>query len=248
MSDQQSPWGAPEPAPTGRRNGMIIWLALLAAAVAGFWLLRRLFPGRFSGEEWAEAGYYFGFIALVLSGLVFARRIKLREVARNLIIWVGIVVTMALGVSFRGELTAVAQRVRSELIPAYAVTTAPHTLALTQSEDGNFYVIGAVNGEPVRFLIDTGASDIVLSPADAKRLGVDLATLNFGRAYETANGTGHGAALIIDRLAIGPIQFSHIPVAINGAPMDSSLLGQSFFRRLESFEIKGHRLFLRWRA
>ncbi|HEY5106035.1 MAG TPA: TIGR02281 family clan AA aspartic protease [Caulobacteraceae bacterium] len=247
MSDEDGPWGGQGPRTRPRRYRLIVWLALVAAAAAGFWELRRLFPRQFSGDEWARAGYYLGFLALVLSGLVFGRRLRLREAARNAVIWIGIVAVFAVAVSFRGELKAVALRVRSEMVPGYAVATKARTLVVTRSDDGAFYVIGTVNGAPVRFLIDTGASDIVLSPADARRLGVDVSALNFNRAYETANGTGRGAALILGELDIGPIAFSHIAVTVNGAAMDSSLLGQPFFARLESTEIRGDRLFLRWR-
>jgi aspartyl protease family protein len=248
MSDPQGPWGGPPAPHAPRRASVIIWIGVLVAAAAGFFALRRLFPQRLSGQDWAYAAYCFGFIALLSSGLIFRRRLKLREAIRNIAIWVVVVAVLALVVTFRDELVGVGQRVRAEFIPAYAVSTSPHSVALTQSEDGNFYVIGAVNGAPVRFLIDTGASDIVLSPADAARAGVDLAALHFGRAYETANGTGRGAEVTLEHLTVGPIEFSHVPVAINGAPMESSLLGQPFFKRLESFEIRGHRLWLRWRA
>ena len=98
----------------------------------------------------------------------------------------------------------------------------------------------------MRFLIDTGASDTVLSPMDAQRLGIDLAALDFSRVYLTANGNGRGAPYRLMDLAIGPIALSDVAVSINQAPMDESLLGMSFLRRLKSFEVQGRRLYLRW--
>ncbi len=93
--------------------------------------------------------------------------------------------------------------------------------------------------------MDTGASETVLSPADAARVGIDLAALTFDRASETANGVGYGAAFQADSLSVGAITFRDMPIMINQAPMSSSLLGMTFLRRLESFQVKGDRLLMK---
>jgi len=250
MSDHDGPWGGRRPpAPrAGGRFRLVIWLLLLAAAAAGVCVLGWAFPGQLTGANQAHVWLDFGFLALVSSGIVFAGRRRLGEVARHAMIWAGVATVVVLGYTFRDELAWVGLKVRSELIPAYAVAAAPHTLVLNQSDDGGFYVMGEVNGIPVRFLVDTGSSDIVLSTADAERLGIDLASLKFDHPYQTANGTGFGASLEVDRFAIGPIRLTHVPVSINQAAMETSLLGMTFFRGLDSFEVRGERLFLRWRG
>ncbi len=58
---------------------------------------------------------------------------------------------------------------RGELIPACAVSDGDHTMTITAADDGGFYIMGQVNGAPVRFVIDTGANGVLLSPADAAR-------------------------------------------------------------------------------
>ena len=119
---------------------------------------------------------------------------------------------------------------------------------LGQDASGGYSVIGEVDGQKVNFMVDTGASDIVLSPADAKRLGVDEAKLDFARQFETANGIGQGAAYTVSSLVVGPITFHKVEVSINRAPMSSSLLGMAFLKRLKSFEVKDGRLYLRGAA
>jgi len=248
MIDDEGPWSGPPPRPrrTGSRLRLALWLSLLGLAGAALWLLRRAFPGQLSGSDRAFVWYDVGLFALVSSGVVFASRRRLGEAARHAAIWCGVIAVLVLGYTFRDELIWVGLKVRAELIPAYAAPGAPHTLIVNQSDDGNFYVMGEVNGTPVRFLVDTGASDIALCRADAERLGFDLASLKFDHPYETANGTGYGASLTVDRLGVGPIRFSQVPVSINQADMETSLLGMAFFKRLDGFEIRGRRLILRY--
>jgi aspartyl protease family protein len=118
-------------------------------------------------------------------------------------------------------------------------------LVITADENGEFVVYGRVDGAPVKFVVDTGATDIVLAPQDAKRLGIDLDGLNFTSQFETANGVGRGAPSTVESLVIGPIRLTHVPVSINQAPMDSSLLGMAFLRQLQSFSVTGRKLTLR---
>src|SRR5690606_7433541 len=116
------------------------------------------------------------------------RQFKIKETVRNVLLWVGVGGVLLTGFAFQEELFALGRRLRAELIPGYPTQTAANEMVISASEGGGFHVYGAVNGVPIRFLVDTGASSIVLSPADAKRLGIDLTTLTFNRPYETANG------------------------------------------------------------
>jgi aspartyl protease family protein len=108
--------------------------------------------------------------------------------------------------------------------------------------------MGQVNGAPVRFAIDTGANGVLLAPADAARAGIDPDGLKFSAPGETANGVGYMAPVTLDKLAVGQISLANVPAAIDKAPMSSSLLGMAFLKRLESFEVKGDQLTLRWRG
>lgn len=225
----------------------------LAVAVAvcvglGVWALTVLNPTRsLSGEEWLNLTYALGFFALVSSSL-FARRLGLGQMVRYSLIWAAIVAALLLGFTFRDELGFVSRRVTAELAPSQPLASGPREMAVIREGDGHFYVMGTVNRQPVRFLIDTGASDIALSPADARRLGVDLGSLVFSRSFETANGTGRGAPFVAESLSVGPIRLSDVPMTINAAPMQSSLLGLSYLNQLESYEVRGRTLYLRWKG
>jgi aspartyl protease family protein len=229
-------------------RALVIWLGLIGVGAVTFLTLNALFPGQLTGMDQADALRLLGLLALVASGLVFARRMKLGEVARNGAIWVGIAAVALVGYTFRNDLANIFDRVRGELIPAYAVSNAPHTMTVTASEDGGFYVIGSVNGAPVRFAIDTGANGVLLSPADAQAAGIDLSKLNFTSPSETANGVGFSAPYTASSLSVGPMKLTNVDVAVDKTPMSASLLGMAFLRRLDSFEVHGDQLTLKWRG
>jgi aspartyl protease family protein len=248
MADPDGPW-TPPPAPKkAPRPGLLLWLSLLAGAGLVFLILTRLFPGQLSSrDDWGEAFRLFGLLALVSSGLVATRRIDLGASARNIALWAAIFAIAFLAYAFRGDLLAAGLKARSALIPAYAVADSPRSLIVGRSEGDGFYVMAYVDGAPVRFIVDTGASDIVLSPADAKRVGLSAAGTYF-QPSETANGVGYGAPVMLGSLTVGPIRLHDVPAFINQAPMSASLLGMPFLKRLDSFEVRGDQLFLRGRG
>ncbi|HEX7758999.1 MAG TPA: TIGR02281 family clan AA aspartic protease [Caulobacteraceae bacterium] len=267
MSDSEGPWGraqaearaqaqahaqaqaqAHPPAPTGRPIGLYIWLGLMVAAGLGFWAMAAFMPARLGANAWGGALRDFGFLALVSSGLVRVREVKPAIIARNVAIWVGLVGVLALGYAYRGELSDAGQRLRAELLPDHAISTGAHEMVVAQDSDGQYSITGAVNGTPVRFIIDTGASDVVLSPDDARRMGLDLDSLKFSHPYSTANGVGSGADYKAQTVRAGAVQFSNLDVSINRAPMGASLLGMTFLKRLDSFEVKDGKMTLRWRG
>ncbi len=251
MSEFDGPWGgSPPPTPPPRRSrlGLWLWIGLIGAAVVLILVLTGLFPEERSTSDWGEMIRLTGLLALVSSGLVATRRFDVGRTARNLAVWVAIFALIVVGYASRGPLMAAFRSARSALLPAYAVSDAPHTLTIGRSEGDAFYVMGQINGAPVKFLIDTGATDIVLSPADAARAGLTAPAGAYSRPSETANGVGYSAPATVKSLAVGPIQLSDVPVMINQAPMAASLLGMPFLKRLDSFEVKGDQLILHGRG
>ncbi len=251
MSEFDGPWGGsppPTPPPPRSRLGLWLWLGLIGAAIVLILVLTRLFPEQRSTSDWGEMIRLTGLLALVSSGLVATRRIDVGRTARNLAVWVAVFALIVVGYASRGPLLEAFRSARSALLPAYAVSDSPRTITIGRSEGDSFYVMGKVNGAPVKFLIDTGATDIVLSPADAAKAGIAAPAAGYSRPSETANGVGYAAPENVKSLEVGPIRLSDVPVMINQAPMASSLLGMPFLKRLESFEVKGDQLILRARG
>ncbi|HEY3950840.1 retropepsin-like aspartic protease family protein [Phenylobacterium sp.] len=250
MTQDNGPWRGqpdPEPAPRAPRHRVVIWLIVLAVIAGGAWLLFQTFPGQVTSAEdrmWAMRG---GLLLVLLSaGVLRAGPIRWGEKARHAAIWIAICAVLAVGFTFRDELGEVGGRLKSELSGSYPVAAGDRQLVVAEAEGGGYFVTGRVNGQPVRFLVDTGSTDTVLSPADAQRLGVDPGRLAFTRSAETANGTGYGAPFVAGSLQVGPIALADMPMVVNQAPMTSSLLGMSFLKRLSAFQVRGHRLYLTW--
>jgi len=250
MSDDQGPWGRQTPPPPPPRRATpwrrpILLLVALAAAAGLAWLATR-FPAQLSGYDWGYSAYAIGLVVLCVSALL-ARRLRFGQVARYGALWAAIIGVLLVGYTLRDELAALGPRILSEIVPGRAVPAGPHSLTLTRSEDGDYYVMGEVNGAPVRFLVDTGASDIVLSPDDAARIGINVAALKYDEPYASANGVGYGARYTVSSLSVGSISLGPTLLAVNKAPMSQSLLGMTFLKRLDSFEFEGHQLILRGR-
>ena len=117
---------------------------------------------------------------------------------------------------------------------------------MSQITHGHFVVNALTNGRSVKFLVDTGASGIMLTEADARKVGIQPASLTYTDRIQTANGQIPAARTTVREIRIGDLVVDDMEVWITRAPMSISLLGMTFLRRLESYEARGDQLILRW--
>jgi len=115
-----------------------------------------------------------------------------------------------------------------------APTKAPsaQTATLTANAQGHFLVDGQVNGGPVRFLVDTGATQVSLSGADATRLGIDYRKGQPG-LVGTANGTAIAYKVTVDTVRVGDIVLNNVDTVVLEGGLPYALLGMSFLNRME---------------
>lgn len=246
MTAEPGPWGQKQPPRSPARLGLYIWLGLMAATGIGLFALSRIFPDQRSSSDNLSLIQTLSFLALASSSLLALRQVKLKQAAVNVALWLAVAAVLVLGFTFQDRLLEIATRIRSELVPGYPVQVSAHEMVLSEREGGSYFVYGSVNGTQVPFLVDTGASSIVLSPNDARRLNIDLSALDFAHVYETANGEGRGAGYRVHSLKVGGLTLTDVPVSINKAEMQTSLLGMSFLRRLKSFEFRDRKLIMRF--
>jgi aspartyl protease family protein len=111
-------------------------------------------------------------------------------------------------------------------------------VSLTRQADGHFYADVEVNGTPIEFLIDTGATGIAMTDADARRAGVMLDASQKTYVGEGAGGSLTGQMVKLDRVKLGPRSDTSVTaVVIDGS--SSNLLGQSFLSKFAEVTVRG---------
>lgn len=139
-----------------------------------------------------------------------------------------------------------AGRERQAAVEPEDADLAPLEMVIPAGPHGHFVIEAVVNGTPLDFVVDTGASDVMLSPDDAERLGFRDTELRFTRRYQTANGEVAAAPVRLRELRIGQFRVYDLPASVNAAPLRVSLLGMTFLRELRGYEVENDRLILRW--
>ncbi len=130
-------------------------------------------------------------------------------------------------------------------VPAPASGAVPNALIFRANKQGHVELNGVVNGTPVRFLVDTGATFVALSISDAAAAGLSGNDLVFRAAVSTANGRARVAPVTLRELRIGQFAADDVPaVVMDNLPI--SLLGQSFLKRLDGYEMRDGVLTLNW--
>ena len=115
------------------------------------------------------------------------------------------------------------------------------------SPNGHFLVQAIVNGRAVNFLVDTGATGVVLHPEDAKRLGFRESELVFNMRMRTAGGEVRAAPVVLDEIKIRELTVRNVAAVVSKKmSVKISLLGMNFLSRLRGYEVRGKRLILRW--
>ena len=110
-------------------------------------------------------------------------------------------------------------------------------IVVPRQRDGHYYLTLALNGENIRFVVDTGATDIVLTRNDAARAGLNPDSLNFIGTANTANGQVRTAPVRIDTVRLGDITDTNVFASVNDGEMFGSLLGMRYLEKWGSIQI-----------
>lgn len=189
---------------TGDHIASLAYLALLGAAVAGWFLV--------------------------------ANRQSLGRIAQQAAVWALIFVGAVAAAGLWGD-------IRRDVIPRQSVVAA-NRVEVPRSFDGHYYLTLQINGVPVDFVVDTGATEMVLSREDALRVGFRERDLAFIGSANTANGVVGTAPVILDKVELGPIRDTGVRALVNEGELYGSLLGMGYLGRFERIEIAGNRLVL----
>ncbi len=111
---------------------------------------------------------------------------------------------------------------------AYRVDEAGNAqVVVARDRSGHYVAEGAINGIPVTFLVDTGATDVAISEALARELGLELGPQI---TVMTAAGPVPARMTRFDEVSVGPLRISNVRGTVTRSAMDEVLLGMSFLR------------------
>lgn len=225
---------------------MTRWLGFLIVAVLAVLLLATQPAGLTLDAEGTMRLLYLTLLAgFVGAGFFTGGWRRVGTDLRALLFWLTAIVVIAALYGLRHDLKATGNRILAAIVPGYAVST-PGELVISRGRGGMFVVTGEANGARLTFLFDTGASNVVLTAADAARAGIKPVDADFTVPTSTANGIAMAAPVTLSTLTVGGFTQTRVPalVAREGA-LTTSLLGHTFLNRLESYEVRGDRLILR---
>lgn len=196
------------------------------------------------GDDKAYALYLSIILVAVLIGSASLRGIGFGRALKMAAVWVAIFAVIIIATTYRDDANAIFGRFVGEVDPARGRIEGQEFHIRSRS-DGHFWVRAEINDEPVLFLIDTGASGIVLTAATAERVGIDPDRLVFDQMARTANGTVRGAGTRVAKLEVGPIVRTDMPVSVTQGELDTNLLGMAFMRTLGGWRVEGDSLIMR---
>ena len=189
---------------------------------------------------------YLGMIIVLVLGFGGWRDLGgIGQILKNIALIAALFLAIIVGYTFKDDLGGVYNRVRGELLPNRPISNGAGEVTLRRGDDNHFSVVANVNGNPINFLVDTGASQVVIPHEEAGRLGFDMENLKFIQRVSTANGTTFAAPIRIRSLQVGDIVVNDVPGAISSpGDLDEGLLGLTFLDRLSRYSVEGDTLTL----
>lgn len=180
---------------------------------------------------------YLVLLGLAVGGWFLAQnRENLGKTAQQAVVWglifVGIVAGYGLWSDIRNDVAPRQSRIGNGVVE------------VPRNFDGHYYLTLQVNGKSVEFIIDTGATEVVLTRSDAARVGIKLNDLVYSGSANTANGVVRTARVRVEEIRLGDIRDTNISIYVNEGEMDGSLLGMSYLQRFQHIEISGNKLIL----
>lgn len=190
-----------------------------------------------AGDEFARLLYLI-LLLLFVGGWLFTAGRAGRSRALNQAMTWGVIFAVAIAAAgLWGD-------IRSDFRPRQMAFDAGQRVEVPRAADGHYYLTLEVDGVPIDFVVDTGASEIVLNRDAARRIGIDPDRLLYTGRAGTANGEVRTARIRVDTVELGPIVDRNVPVWVNEGRMDTSLLGMTYLHRFDSLRIEDGRLIL----
>lgn len=172
-----------------------------------------------------------------LSYVLYAYRGRLGTALQSALVWVLIFIAAITLYGFKDTF-------EQQVFTSRPIQLTEDIIRLPRAPDGHYYAELLINDVRVNFVVDTGASDIVLSSRDAERIGIDFETLVFWGEAETANGIVRTASIKLDKVQLADLTDYNLRASITDGETSTSLLGMAYLSRFSRIEIIDAALFL----
>ena len=194
-------------------------------------------------QEWSNIIYVIILIVLLIMGFS-SKELPLKKFFEYAGLWIIIALVALVSYSYRFEFFEAKDRVLSDLFPSKAINKNHQQLTINVSQDGHYYLNVKIKNFPVRFMIDTGASEVVIDKNLAIKLGYDLKNINYNKVFQTANGEAYGASIYFDEVDVSGIKFYNIQGSITDSRLATPLLGMTFLQKFYKYEFYRDKLIL----
>ena len=191
-------------------------------------------------NDWMLGSLYLLMAIMLVAGTLISRREKFAKLATISLAWIAIFGAGFILFTFRDDLGYVAQRLKAEATGAPVVQG--HEVRIPMAVDGHFWVEGSLNGRPIKFLVDSGATMTTIGRETAETAGVEVSA-NRGQVVRTGNGMLRVATGRAESLAIGPIERLDVGLHIADHE-DLNVLGMNYLSTLERWGVQGRWLIL----
>ena len=181
---------------------------------------------------------YLSLLGVAIAGYFFVgNRQEISKSLRQFALWALIFVGVIAGYGLWND-------VSNEIMPRQSFAQDDRQISVPQSPDGHYYLTLKINDANVRFVVDTGATEMVLNIDDARRAGIDVDNLAYLGRANTATGVVRTASVRLETVKLGSVLDRDFPASVNGGQMDGSLLGMTYLSRFDTLEIKDRELVL----
>jgi aspartyl protease family protein len=175
---------------------------------------------------------------LLLVGSLAARRLPFGYVAKAALAWVAIFAALFAIFSFRYEFIGIWERVKADISGTAGQNISGNAIELRRQDDGHYWLQVEVNGKPVRFMIDSGATLTAINANTAKEAQVDVDANGYPIMLGTANGRVAAKRGLVKSLKIGPHVIENHNVVVSENFGDTNVLGMNFLDAMNSWKVE----------
>ncbi len=180
-------------------------------------------------------------ILLLVSSLA-ARRLPLTYIAKAALAWIAIFAALFAIFSFRFEFISIWERVKADISGTAGQSISGEAIELRRQDDGHYWIMLDINGKPVRFMIDSGATMTAINATTAKEAGVEAD--GYPIILSTANGRVAAKRATVQSLVVGPHKIENHPVVVSESFGDVNLLGMNFLNDMQSWRVEANKMIL----